>query len=564
MGVTADTATENEELTAVVQKQQGELCLTAKATRDKMKLFLELSHAKPATAKNDDSTKQAEPLPPVQRSVDRAQILKLLEPIPEIVLQLDVIDDLVQRFNAGAESKPRRISKGTLPVEGRDGRLLLLVKHYENPRKEQQLDYVDPRCFRNFDNIEKGNVVARIYPPRPGKDGIDALGKVVKCKEGKPAKFKVDGTITIMPPVEGSEFQTAIANIAGFLTEEKGALTIRNELIINEVNFETGDIDFVGSVKIKGDVLTDFKVIARNNIEIGGNALHSQLWSRTGTVVVKGTVFGYQGRTVVGDTLTSAGIATLTSTADVPQIRAAGSVSALLLEDASVEAGGDIVIEREAKGCLLRTKALLQMPKAALIGGTVHCVCGVEARTIGSQLGVGTRIVLCSDVESTAEFSALQSRVEQHQQAEELLALQLGSYAENPNALKKLPVAARKRMEQLVIKLRDIQESRYKLEQQEDDVRKRAIENIMFRVNYLDKIFAGTTITVGDYIFNVDADLVGPGTVEFLPDERRFVVSELKPIVCTVKSEKPTAAAEVRPGPDSVGAKPENVKASQG
>src|SRR5262245_31107673 len=58
----------------------------------------------------------------------------LLKVTPESLLHTDVLQDIAARLPQGSGIARRRIAKGEPPVAGRDGKLVLLVKHRSKDR----------------------------------------------------------------------------------------------------------------------------------------------------------------------------------------------------------------------------------------------------------------------------------------------------------------------------------------------------------------------------------------------------------------------------------------------
>ena len=458
--------------------------------------------------------------------VTEQEILQLMGNIPHDLLHQEVIRDLADRLNKNKTAERRRVARGTPPIPGRDGRLLLLAKPFRGFIQSEDLEIADAHHLRFFDNIEKGTTIARIYPPHAGTPGVDAMGVALPAEPGRPIKPSFDHTIVERPAPSAENYTVLIADDTGYLAEERGALSIRAELVVpDDVCFRTGDIDFVGRLTIRGSVMKDFHVSARHDISIGGSVLDAFLSSAEGSIRIAGGVSGPGTPPATGTAQNSPAFL-----AGGAQIRAAGKVSAELVRGVSIEAGADIELEQEASTAILYSRRALLMQRGHLIGGEVSVVGGVEAETIGTQSGTRTTIRLCGDVESSVEYSNLQHRLRQHTTAREMLEMHLGPYAKNPSRISLLQQPHRDRMHALHQKLQQVLESLSRIEHERAALLAKAHHAQIIRVNFRRTLHAGTVLIAGPDQFTAADDITGPGTLEYHAASHEFRLTEPRPL----------------------------------
>lgn len=481
----------------IFTKKNEQFVLTAKLADDKMKLFIDVEPIGEGTCK--DLQKEA-----------------LLSIIAEFSAKAEVheavVDDIVKVLKRGEKVLERRIAKGTPPETGADGKLLLLVKKLteQGSVKVDAKGFADFRELHLFDNILVGQAVARIYPAKPGTAGIDALGAPVKPTPGKPIKISVDKTLLI-EPASGEDFQVVMAQIDGYLHEEPGKLSIKPELYIKgDLDLHTGNINFIGSVKIGGDILPGMSVQARKGIEVTGNVQSANLTSAEGDIKVRGYFFGGEKSRVVGGK----------------------SFSASLVQEVTVEVQGDILIEKEALDSVLRTQTTLFMGRGRFIGGKAFVVCGAEALEWGNSAGKKTEIFLCSDVEVRGDFAKVMQLVGDHQKAIDLIKLHLGPYATNPARMQVLQPALREKMEKMHHKLKEVEAGKIKLLAKKKEMLEQARTNHVPRVNVLGVMHAGTLLRDADKMFEASEEMKGPISIDFNVETGEFEAGELKPIEC--------------------------------
>ncbi|MFM1846696.1 MAG: hypothetical protein RL417_170 [Pseudomonadota bacterium] len=473
------------------------LTLAGELSPDKLKLFINAQRTAEVCFQRDDLLK----------------IIGEKAPLADVIV--GVIDDIVACLNRGEPVTERLIAKGTMPIPGRDGKLVLLVKKFSD-RGSVKIDkrgYADFRDLHLFDNVTKGQILGRVYPPKPGTSGKDALGNALPAAPGKPATANLDVSVKLMPPNDGEEFQTIVADGDGYLAEENGRFVIKSELVIKgDLGPHLGNIDFIGKVKIEGDVAPGLSVKARDGIEIGGGVNGGSLWSLKGDITVKGFYFGGE-RT---------------------QVVCGGNLTLAVAQDVRAEVVGNITVQREAIDCRFRTQAAVMATQGSLIGGEVYSVCGVEGRFLGNDSGKKTVLILCSDVETSTEFSKIVVNLATIENGIKLVKLHLGPLAVTPERIQLLREPHRSKMMKLLGKLKELDDARLKLLAKKTKMLENARVNDTFRVNYIAWLYTGTTIEAGEKRFEPKDSLAGPGSVDYVLDRDQFEVGPLKGLVCVV------------------------------
>lgn len=518
-----DKKTDTPEKLKVLKSGNTDLfSYTVSATKDSLKLLYEATPIDP---------------PPEEPSgvISKKLILDSLPAdVDKSLVDEGVIDTIVKFLLDGKSASQRRISKGTPSKPGRDGRIVLLVKKYDGGKSQDATDFIDPRFLRLFDNIEKNTVVARIYPPVEGQDGMDVFGKPIKCKSGTPCKTRHDKSIDLIAPEGRNAFSTLVANTAGYLIEDGNNLKIKHELILNcDIDYHTGDIYFIGDITVKGDVMTNFSVKARGDISITGSVSGGSLHSEAGSISVSGVISGSNSASLKsGDNVSSSMIDEMIGESK-PRIYAAKSLDAAVIQGAEVDIGYSVSIQTELRDTSLRAGGTISIDKGHILGGQTMSACGVEAAIIGSKAGARTEIVLCSNVESTNEFIAVARDIRTHEEAADLLRLHLGPYAnaeiERESTLKQ---AHRAMLMRLRKKLNDIKVSLEILEKKKDKLLEEAQYNSSFRVNVNQITYPGVIISAGEIEFALNDPLEGPKTIQFNTDTQSFETGDKKPLEC--------------------------------
>ncbi|MBP9837297.1 MAG: DUF342 domain-containing protein [Proteobacteria bacterium] len=512
--------TQSDKILPLEKKETAVFAIIFSQTEDKLKLFAEVEIKKDADLSNITLTSE--------------EFLGLIPTgINPDFLSMESINEIIQMLNKKNSVSQRRIAKGVEAIPGRNGKLLLLVKPYE--KKSANKEFVDPWFLKMFDNIALNTAIGRIYPAKPGIPGKDVFGNAIKPPDVSEAIIEVDTTIKKDAPTNEQPFYTLTSNTTGYLRVEKNNLAVIHDLeIATDLDAKIGDLDFPGNVKIKGNVMKDFSLKADGSIEIKGNLESGRLLSRNGDIKISGYALGSSNLVITsGEHIYSSQLNRSIENMALSQIKCAKNFKSASLDSISLEAMGVVEVDKEIKSSTIRTKTIVRIPKGQIIGGDIYVACGLEANIIGSHSNVTSTVHLCSDVESSAEYTLLEEKIKSHTSAEELLKLYLGPYAENTNRIKILKEPHKSKMETLLLKLNSVQTSKLKLLDDKQKLLADSHSNLVYRINIHKNAFAGLLIKAGAEIFNLKEDLTGPKTIEYLPKEKTFVVTELKPLECS-------------------------------
>lgn len=464
------------------------------------------------------------------------EFLSLFSGIPTTCVHRETILDLYSHLEPGKKLEPRRIAKGREPINGRDGKLLLLVKPFKGSFRAGELERVDPKYVRAFDNIEVGVTVARIYPETLGSPGLSALGEALPPSPGKPANIKLDLESVELKKDQG--FEALVAKKAGFLSLTNDSLKVETQLRIQgDVCYKTGDIDFIGGVTITGSVGKDFQISARDDIIVQGSVESGRLCSSHGSIIVQGGIIGDLHSIVTASEQATSHALNSAKFTGRSGIRAKGKITAATIEGVLLECDGDLEVQKEIRSSSLSVKGAIRIPKGNLFGGITRVICGIEASNIGTKAGVRTDLKLLSDIESSAEYAALMESISKHLTAEQALELHLGPYAQHPARIAALTEPARSKTERLSNEFRRLRASRNELEKERAVLLSGAKFNVLLRVNVLNTLFPGVVISVNQHEFAPTEVITGPKTIEFVPDTNEFSVKELQPLICSYTKE---------------------------
>ncbi|WP_238653767.1 DUF342 domain-containing protein [Paenibacillus piscarius] len=280
--------------------------------------------------------------------------------------------DIVQRISSNPEEyfwNRVPIAIGEPAVNGQDGRVVLTVDMEEDRRPLEKEDgKVDYKELVRLHNVRKGQLIAKVIPAESGTMGKTVTGEELPCRPGKEARFKVGKNVLV-----DQEETSMYAAIDGLVTlTDKGKINVFPVYEVNgDVDYSTGNIDFVGTVVIRGNVLTGFTVKSAGDIRVVGGVEGAELISG-GSIEITGGIIGY-----------NKGL-----------VNAGQNVKVSFIQDGNVVAGEDIIVSQSIMHSNIRAgrDVLCNGSKGLIVGGVVQAGDRVVARTIGNTMSTATAI----------------------------------------------------------------------------------------------------------------------------------------------------------------------------
>ncbi|MGQ3480457.1 DUF342 domain-containing protein [Paenibacillus sp. TY11] len=306
-----------------------------------------------------------------------------------------LITDAIRTFAASPEDHffgKLLIAQGKQPIHGTDGKINLadIVTGEDAHKPLETVDgRVDYKELTRLRNVKRGQLIAERVDPLPGVPGIAVTGEEIPFLPGKEARFKVGKNVVIHP--EGVAMYAAIDGLV--TTTEKGKLNVFPVYEVNgDVDYSVGNIDFVGTVVIRGNVLTGFRVRAAGDIRVIGGVEGAEIEAE-GSVEISGGIIGYHKGFV----------------------KAAQNVKCSFIQDGNVIAGSDILVSQSIMHSQIKASknVLCEGTKGLIVGGSVQAGQKVVARTIGNTMSTVTIIEVGVLPELRDELTELRARLKQ-------------------------------------------------------------------------------------------------------------------------------------------------------
>ena len=260
------------------------------------------------------------------------------------------------------------IAKAVPPQDGEDGRLVFHFSTDEKTHKPMEIEggRVDYRSLDIYEPVTQGQLLVERLLATEGTPGATVTGRSISQKRGKEASMIKGKNVTI-----DDEKRKMHSTSAGMVEFIGGSVNVMNVYEVKgDVDWSVGNIDFDGSVNIKGNVNAGHIIKATGSVLVGGVVETSEIISG-GNIEIKR---GMQGM-------------------DRGKIKAEGNINILYIERGVAEAGGDINVDMSVHSFLRAGGSVIAKGKrGSIVGG--HASAGEEiiAKNIGSVSCVQTDV----------------------------------------------------------------------------------------------------------------------------------------------------------------------------
>ena len=378
-----------------------------------------------------------------------------------------------------ARLTPFMAARGTAPIAGEDARI---EKKFDMGGKgrpaERAYDRVDYKDMNIFIKAVTGDVLVVRIPETAGIPGKNVFGEEVAPRPGKPINLPQGKNTKV---VNGNEL---VAMIDGQIVDDGKKVSVDPHLVIeSSVDVGTGNIDFAGSVEIRGDVESGFSVKAAGDVEIKGMIGGAEVEGRN--VVVHG---GIRGR-------------------NVGKIHAREDVSIAFVENAKIMAGRDIFVNDVVLHSEMRAghHVIVEGQRGFITGGSVGAGESIRGKIFGNTFYVQTILQVGVDPNLQHRYDTL---LKDYQKSNK----QLSEVRLSLETLKKQPLMSlsERRREQLVelthlqfplaTKIKRMQEELQEMRNELDQMKNGSIEAS-------DTIFPGVKVVISGVKKSVDSEL---------------------------------------------------------
>jgi uncharacterized protein (DUF342 family) len=261
------------------------------------------------------------------------------------------------------------VAEGTKPVNGRDS---YIQYNFETDQSKLKLregsnGRIDFKDLNIIKNVVENQPLARKIPAEAGTMGRTVTGKVIPAKSGRDNPLPLGKNVHM-----GDDGATIIADINGQVVLAGGKINVEPIYTVRgDVNLKTGNIIFLGTVIINGNVEDGFSVKAAGNIEVNGTVEKAELDA-------EGDIIVHQGITGKNSGFVKAG----------------RSIWARFIENAVIESGNMVVVSDGIINSQVDAfkRIVCQGKRAHIVGGRLRASEEINAKILGSPTG-GTETI---------------------------------------------------------------------------------------------------------------------------------------------------------------------------
>jgi uncharacterized protein (DUF342 family) len=178
-------------------------------------------------------------------------------------------------------------AKGYMAIDGEDDRIVINFEMDGTIKKlqEDKKGNIDFKSIGSIGSVKKGAIVAQKVEGKPGIDGKDVKGKVIKHKPSKKLVLKAGKGCeivnnTIVSTIEGKPCMKNTSFYVFSVHEVQG-----------DVDITTGNIIFSGDILIQGNVKEAMKVNSGNGVIIKKSVERGEVTAK-GDIAIEGSVIG--------------------------------------------------------------------------------------------------------------------------------------------------------------------------------------------------------------------------------------------------------------------------------
>lgn len=406
--------------------------------------------------------------------ISSEQIVRQLESFGVVAgIEKEKIEEFVDN---PVYNSPCEVAAAVKPVDGRDAFMDFKFETDSSKIriKENEAGLVNFKEQNRIQNVIEGQPLAQKIPAERGKAGKTLYGKYLEAKNGKDIKIPLGKNVKL-----DSDNCTVLSTINGRVFYETEKINVEPVIEYDAVNIKTGNIEFLGTVIVKGSVDDGFDIIAQGNIEIGGTVGKCHL-KADGDIIVSGGITGH----------------------DEGVIQAGKSLWCKFIQNTRVEVEEYCIVSDSIMNSEVTSmkRIILNGKRAQITGGKVFAVEEIAAKNIGSP-GGGTATQLEVGFNPRKKM-----RLSELQEEQETLVREIGDVENNLTTLenqkkarRSLPTDKEKMYNELKERRREIKEKTAEITDEIESIIQELHDlKVIGKVKASGTVYSGVTIFVRD------------------------------------------------------------------
>jgi uncharacterized protein (DUF342 family) len=302
-----------------------------------------------------------------------------------IVYGIDDVELAKIESHVDVENKLIRIAAGKAPENGTDGYYIWDVEKNLNTMPRETVDgNGDFQSVTWFERVVEGQTLATYYPATAGQDGMTVKGENIPAHDG-----------IEQPGLEGTGFRvlkdgrTYVANIDGRVNIKGMRVEVEELLVLDGLEAEGAEIDFKGSIHIRGNIENSHSISASGDIIVDGYVKDGSLRSGGNILVRRG----------------------MNSVAGGGRMQAAGNILGGYFESVELEAGKNIYLTSSLNSNLKAGGGIITFgSRGGIVGGSAYAERGFCISGAGNEMGKPTRLIIGYNDQMLKQYDELRQQ----------------------------------------------------------------------------------------------------------------------------------------------------------
>jgi hypothetical protein len=375
------------------------------------------------------------------------------------------------------------VAEGTRPKNGKDAYILYTFNTDKSGVKlKEKNGKVDFKELNLIQNVVEGQVLARKVPPEKGESGRTVTGKLLMAKDGKDCEIGIGKNVRL-----SDDGNSVIAEINGQVVVTADKLNVEPVFVVpGDVNLKTGNILFLGTVMVKGNVEDGFSVKAAGNIEVLGSVGRCDLDAEGDIIVHQGITGKSNGKVLCGH-----------------------SVWSKFIENSFVEAGELVVVSDGIinSSIIANKKIICRGKRASIVGGHLRAAEEINAKALGSVAGSETILEVGYDPKSKEAFDGLEAKQQDLDKQLDEVNLNLATLETLKKTKKVLPDDKQKYFEELTVKKSALSTEHMQIKKELEDLKTYLSQlKINGKICASGTVFPGVKINIKDAFLEVKSE----------------------------------------------------------
>lgn len=279
------------------------------------------------------------------------------------------------------------IAEGKEPIEGYPAYVESELKIEKKAGTLNEDGSINFKERQSIVEVHKDQEIGLFHPERKNVNGRDVYGSEIETEFA--VRGPAIGENLYLDEKEGR--QVVKAKVNGYIELTKRSINVKENLQINgDIDYEIGNIKFLGDITIKGGVLSGFEVYSFGSLTVNGTCKGANLFASK-DMALKGGAIGEKKE---------------------DKIKVMGNLRAAYLQNVRLEVMGDLVVDDFIYSSEVYCNGSIEVraKKGAVVGGTLAAKKKIVINEAGNDACMPTKIICGIDLEFNDK---LQSKIQE-------------------------------------------------------------------------------------------------------------------------------------------------------